>query len=331
MNDQSQYSWVRPYRLAANVALDEPLWENLGLVAVLDAAETCFQTRNCGAQLPPWNPPHGDGDARLREMFGLAGSIGESLTVAAACEVEIELLRREDDHRTEIGQRFFSIAESQELVGVGHRLLNMVVRAMTCHPGLQAHVRSNERLKGPANHEPFSHDRSAWLALNKAATGELDAVVRFTSHRSIRRLAAELAVLVRSSEWEQLEETRGVVFHRSRPESSIVTGIDGKAGYGRELLGHDGQVVGYSYGESLSRYSAGDGRLAHEMTVARRALDRLAATSAAVSVTVLAALEPLTAGRHWCEMRGSGPVKMTHQLIGGAWLEGNCRCCAEAT
>lgn len=325
MSEPVQYGWVIPARLASETPLGAPIWDELGLNPVLDVAKWCYSVRDAGAMLAPDGAPWLEHDRWLRAAFGLAGSVAESLVVCAGCEVEIAVHVRDGDPKTEIASRFFSIASSQELVGVGHRLLNLAQRAICARTDYREALRTsqNKALSQCAEiGDPRSSDRKAWLSLNISSANALRRALRLSSHPSICGMLGELRMLAASEEWRRLDETRGEVFHRSRPESSVSAGLDSGSGFTTLISDPDGHPIGYSVG-TRNRYISGDGRMSHEATVARDGLHRIALSAKKITESLVLAVEPLTEGH-----RSYAGENGLRQHIGRSWDDSRCECCS---
>ena len=107
-------------------------------------------------------------------------------------------------------------------------------------------------------------------------------------HRSVHAMLDELIELATSDEWRMLNEVRGEVFHRSRPESSISSGLDGESGYASAITDHAGKPIGIAVG-GWNRYSGGDTRSDQESAATRaaRPLRRAPGSAATVSLPPL--------------------------------------------
>ncbi len=330
--ESRQYEWMMPRRLAAPGQVRPVLVEVLGLVSVLDTAEWCYRVRSAGRSLPPDAVALDSYSRWLRFAHGLAGSIGESLVVCAGCEVEAAALRATDEPWTEIGERFFSIAASQETIGVGHRLINLVQRALSARGDYRGFMRaSSDRAlsTGASNEDPRTDSRAAWLSLNVTTAQAMKAALRDVPHLSVHRMLDELVDLARSYEWQVLNEVRGEVFHRSRPESSISSGLDGESGYAHAIKDGAGNPIGISVG-GWQRYAGGDTRSQLEAAATRAALDRVAGAVKIITTAFVTAIEPLSCGPRRAEVQPNGRIRTSHQ-IGRRWSEGDCRCCAPST
>lgn len=322
-----QFDWVIADRLAFGGPVDIGTTAGQTLPGrVRDAARACYAVRGLGHHLEPDGVPWARADAWLRVAFGLAGSIAESLSVCAGFDVETQLLRSAPDPRTEIAVRAFSIASSQELIGVGHRLVNLAQRALGARDDYRDRMLNSPdgQLARCAAEEPRSRARAAWLSLNQPTIDAIVNAVGRVSHPSICGVLDELQSVVRSDEWTDLVEIRGEVFHRSRPESSVASGVDATSGYSRLIRDYEGRPVGSAVG-GRQRYGGGDGRMDLEASVVRAALDRLSSSAVIVTTNVAAAVEPLTSGLHQSTM-GNGEVDEFRTHYFASWTESECGC-----
>ncbi len=330
MNEQAH--WVVLGYLAAHGATDvaQPTHEDLDLDGVLDAAKRCADFRSNGRFIAlPVPSAMALRDDPWREVFGLAGSIGESLMLAAGCEIEVEWHRRARGVEAlppqfVVGQRFFSTAELQEVLGVGHRLLNLVLRAVAIEPDLRDCIAAEKALKRwAAVHRPFLDDRRAWESLNATTVGALRQATAHSPHPAIRSLVDALLDLVTSKAWEDLAQSRGRDFHRWRAESSVLAGLDDRSGHIRAVLGPDGTVHGHAFTDLPARYEMADGLEEETAGLARAALIVVAAASDRVLAAMVSAVEPLSRGRLMPESGNLLSVR-----IGGLWDETRCGCCS---
>lgn len=322
-----QANSIQVLRLAVSdpaIHVDLNVLDQLDLAATYDTARVCAGVRDIAHQLP------GESTEALREALGLIGSVHESLIIASGCEVELECHRQVADAdpaagtAMEMARRFFAIAEGNEVLGVGHRLINAVVRAFSVDPALRP-VLATEMRSWADQYQPFDPDRASWLSLNTQTRSKVTKVAATSRHRAIHLLAAELERLEQSHEWQDLSERRGEVFHRSRPESSNVTGVDMGTGYHRTLYDAEGRHVGYSYRTSLNRYADGDHRERMEAQAARAALRAMGNSARRIAIELAAAVEPLTCGR-WAT-RQVGTTHSVQERIGGHWDPSACGCC----
>ena len=307
---------------------ERPSYLDLGLDAVIETAKRCFDVRGRADSATPLNfRSMRLADDPWREIIGLVGSVGESLVLAAGCEVEIELHRRaracgDLPHGMIVGQRFFAEAEGQHVMRVGHSLVNLALRAVAVSPKLRSRIALDAAgAQWCDAHTPFSDDRAAWVSLNKKWATKIQDVVALSSHTAIRNLAAEVAGLQRSDEWRALEETRGGRFHRWRAESSSVAGVDEFSGRTKEIENLEGRVIGHAFGVERTRYSAADGIEESDAVIAHDALARVTTATKAFLAALDSALEPLTEGHLVCNSDG------VHTVIGHVWNPSKCACC----
>ena len=324
----AQLHFVMLRCLAARSAgkLQLPDIADLGLRPVVDVARRCADWRAIGRMLAP-NLEVALADDPWREVFGLIGSIGESLSVGAACEVEVEahrLLRSSGQLPVSmmIAQRFFSIAEAELLVGVAHRLANVVVRALAIDPAIRDAIGAQKVLaKWGGAHRPFSDKRDAWLSFNHYVAKALGAVVASSPHKSTRGLAAVLSTLAAGLQWVGLEENRGQDFHRWRVESSVMAGLDQQGGQVADITNSEGAVVGHAYGGDPVPYTLADGREDHEARISRAALMAVSGAVGEMLGALAVALEPIS---HGSLVYNAGTVE---QNRGRRWDSATCACC----
>jgi hypothetical protein len=243
---ERQAHWLVPSYLAAHGCPNATLasYDDLGLTSVIETSTRCSDFRGHARHLALPMPPMALSDNPWREVFGLAGSIGESLAIAAACEVEVDLHRKAracGDLPPEmiVGQRFFSIAEGHEVLGIGHRLANLVLRGVAIGEGMRDGISAQGKLfqAWAKSHKPFSDARAAWVSFNRSTVDCLTRVVASSPHPALRDLAGALAALHQSAVWMAIDDSRGQDFHRWRAESSVLAGVDQQSGYFREICG----------------------------------------------------------------------------------------------
>jgi len=117
-----------------------------------------------------------------------------------------------------MSQRFFAEAEGTAILGVGHRLANLVVRVLMSDPSYPWGITGLGKLAEafPAK----ARGREHWIELARA--GDLRRVAAACGHEAIERMADALVELRQSDPWVKLEEQRAVDFHRWRDESPYV-------------------------------------------------------------------------------------------------------------
>lgn len=161
---------------------------------------------------------------RWLEIALLFGSVGESVLLAAAAEVEITLLRKAlDDGRLSSGYflalRFFAESQGQVVLSVGHRLTNLVARALM----LDGSYPWGNRPPRAIHHRfiPFSDLPADWIAIEQVP--QLLRIAPDSPHPGHLAMANAIESLHRHQAWRSLTIQRAVDFHRSRPESPFVS------------------------------------------------------------------------------------------------------------
>lgn len=222
------------------------------------------------------------------------------------------------------------------MLSIGHRLVNLVARALMCDPDLQSAIAPRLKKWSDAL-TPFSDDREAWLHLNGTNVGTLRAAISGSPHKSVRSLVEPLRVLTQTPAWQQLHAQRDEDFHRWRKESAHLAGVDKSSGHLRDVLGYDGRVIGKAFGAERAPYTAADGREDDLAKVTREALDLVGGTVEKVVTALEGALEPLSKGqiigRDEYSKQGGGEM-VFHQnefsvylMRPLMWDAADCSCC----
>jgi hypothetical protein len=169
---------------------------------------------------------------RWSELGLLFGSSAEGVLMAATAEVEIVLLRQFVNESGSaggpsgawLGLRFFAESQGQMTLSAGHRLVNMVARALMADPSYPWPAASSAPLRKRILDRPFppySDERSHWLGMEDI--DELVAIANRCPHQSLRTMAAIVGDLRATDQWKRLDEQRGKDFHRAREESPVVS------------------------------------------------------------------------------------------------------------
>ncbi len=328
----SQSGGIVPLYLAAhgapNVAI--PTVAELGLGGAESTAFACFDTRTrvLICMDGPLSSISGRGHIdRWREIAGIWGSLGESIGLSVGARVEVEFLRRaiavgDLPREMILGQRFFSESLGQLILGSGHRLANLVVRMLSESPENLYGINDDPRLGAALT--PFAEDRRAWLSAREVVTRLSKKAA--THHTAVAVIVDTLIALIDSQDWITLDEQRGVYFHRLRPESEVLAGVDKDSGYTRRTLGADGIAICWDSVADFVPYTAADGL--HELVDATTtaAAEQLCSTVDQINEAFYIAIEPLSGGRY----SSSSGRNITQHLIGPAWDPANCACCCEA-
>lgn len=260
---------------------------------------------------------------RFREIAGLFGSMGESLAIAVAVQSEIFLHRiweesGERPKEMEVAERFFVEQLLQIQVSISHRFINLVARLLAS--------RCDWRKLAPTRFEqlattPWSDDREAWLNFGKPVTASLLSWAHKIDHAApgeICKAANDLAI---STEWDALDACRGEDFHRRRPNSSVIRGVDDKSGYQIEVQDLEGRTVGRATQGQFNRYSAGDAILDERTATADNYLIVLLPALETLCELTPRAIEPATYGSHIVRSDGGYTKRI------GEWSDASCSCC----
>lgn len=197
-----------------------PTFEELGL---RELAKVCraWQLHRAGSTF--WELNAGPRPDAWRELPVLMGSTAESALLGGSAQVEIERLRRAmqaGELRKEYGlaQRFFAEAQGQQILGCGHRMANIALRAMMLATGYPWGAAVELSQPTP----PFSDNKGDWIAMSQVS--EYRRAAAASPYPSLALLATVVLDLEGSSQWQRLEDQRGMDFHRGRHESPFVAG-----------------------------------------------------------------------------------------------------------
>jgi hypothetical protein len=220
----------QPRRLATPLLADPPSlpsWADLGLDSVALEAREWFRLRDSVAFLEVaslWYPHQTD---RWTELAGLAGSIGEVVSVACAAEVEAVLLERGIasgalQEPLGMGRRAFGESEGSFVMSAAHKLTNWCARAAMLSPDYPWGWGGSPNCLRQ-RFSVFSENIEQWL-MAKKGTAVADILSR-ARDPGLAQVADALTVFLDSSEWKELSSQRGEDFHRWRYESPYVTAI----------------------------------------------------------------------------------------------------------
>lgn len=321
-----QWSAILLGHLGAYQSIDSgprPTFEELGLGDVWDLVKRCAALRAMANQgLTDPHPGVPLAEDRWRQIGGLFGSISESISLAAACEIEVELNRRSVEDGSIppamiMAGRFFSESQGQTVLGIGHRLANVAVRVLALRWRDEVQTPA---LRGAAN-DPWANDRDSWVSLNPRIARSLSEAAARIPHQSIHDLAAAISSLQASDEWRNLDDQRGEDFHRWRRETSVLAGVDATSGNVSEICDDAGNVIGKQFhlgpGTPYSEF------VGIEEVVSASSHAAMLRVMRAVSDVVDAwekAVEPASLGEHTID---SG--RATRHF--GSWSDSSCGCC----
>lgn len=164
-------------------------------------------------------------------LAGQMASAGEQLALAYAAGVEVALWKESQEVTDveigrEMGMRAMAEAQSLFVIGTGHALVNVTVRALSLRQDLNAMLITTFFAKDAvAAFDPFSSDRSDWLSMNKPTCKKLRKVAKLSESAEIVDLVKPVVSYGLGRTWNELVERRGEDFHRWRPQSHGIQGV----------------------------------------------------------------------------------------------------------
>jgi hypothetical protein len=289
LDDAGQTIAIRLQRLAVPIPKEEvPTFEDVALTPLVEEA-TVWQSLRAHSWFWGWGDLVNMPPARWLEIGELFGSTGESVCLAATAEIEVEILRRAIEGRSihsfyGISQRFLAEAQGTAILGVGHRLANLVVRVLMSDRSYPWGLSELGKLR--VAFPPKAKGQEHWIELARA--GDLRRLAIASNYPSIRRMAEALVALRLSEPWHKLEEQRAVDFHRWRDESPFVA----RAVYSEQPGARTLSVLGSPDPDSAQSRAF----IEAVCSTSRSALGRLLPTLVEVREGWLLAMEELSAG-----------------------------------
>jgi hypothetical protein len=174
---------------------------------------------------------HEDDEGRVYALAGQMASAGEQLSLAHAAAVEVALWREvrakaDHDPAQEMCMRAMAEAQCLFVIGTGHALANVAVRALALDQGLRADL--SKRLRrgsvSPAL-RPFSQDRRDWVSLNPTTCNTIRAVAQSSGVEDVMALIEAVTDFGAGESWRDLSERRGEDFHRWRLQTHGIQGV----------------------------------------------------------------------------------------------------------
>ena len=168
---------------------------------------------------------------RCYELVGLMASAGEQLALAHAAAVEVALWRdvrekAEPDPAHEMSMRAMAEAQSLFVIGTGHGLANLTVRALCLDRKLRADlIKRFTHVGSSPNFGPFSEKPVDWLSMNAKTCKKIRAVAKASAAQEVIKLVEPVATLGKGQPWRDLVARRGEDFHRWRPQSHGIEGV----------------------------------------------------------------------------------------------------------
>ncbi len=234
-----------------------------------------------------------DLENRWREVMGLVGSVAEQTMLVTVTEVEVDYLRRAiaggdlPDGMT-LAQRWFSEQECQSLIAVGHRLMNIVMRAMLLRDDIRTDALDLSRF-GDFIDERDCDERAGWLNLKASSAIALGQVATAHNDEPLQAMCEAVQGLAESDAWTYLEEQRGEDHHRWRRESSHLAGVNSRP------LALDPTAV-RTFGGPPEDYTDADGMEEFVAEIAHNAALELVDTMAVIRQAFYRGAQALTGG-----------------------------------
>jgi hypothetical protein len=166
------------------------------------------------------------GQNRAYELAGLVASAGEQLALARAAAVEVVLWadarrRMRFDAGHEMSMRGMAEAQCLFVIGAGHTLANIAIRALALETDLRCELQRRFR----RSFEPFSDDKRDWQTLNLHVCRNLREVAAIGGDNAVIDEVELIAAFGTGESWDALYERRAVEFHRWRPQTHGIEGV----------------------------------------------------------------------------------------------------------
>ena len=200
---------AKPRKRFADEAMRWQLASQLGSWAEIRAHIN--QTRR-KRTIPPYN--------RLVEVHGVMGAIGEQAGLCWTIEQDAQRVirtarNRGQEHQTVL-LRALAESASHFLLGAAHSLGNLGLRLSLLDTHAAASIQKARPKAG--GFLPGVDDRAAWLTLHEASK-LLSTGTGASTNKYLKRISASIAGLSADQAFKQLDERRGMDYHRRRPQS----------------------------------------------------------------------------------------------------------------
>lgn len=208
---------LRPAQSFIDVVAEAVVWQNASHDADQVAVFALLRSVNSGAALDL-----ADDAERVQELLGIMGGIGEQLVLAWTAQQDAQRLvmtqdnRRSDQHQ--IVLRATAELSSHFLLAVCHGLGNLVLRVVILDETARSELSSKRFFKG-TTFEPYVDERKSWPTFNFNLVRDLEEVTKASNNSDLLAMITELRSLVGNQKFMDLEERRGLDFHRRRPQS----------------------------------------------------------------------------------------------------------------
>jgi len=187
---------------------------------------------------------------RVYALTGQMASAGEqlSLAYAAGCEGALWRDSRKEDSPDPVDEmciRGMGEAQCLFVVGTGHALANVAVRALAVDPTRR--VELGERLgrrSSLPSFDPFSNAKEDYVSMNRETCKAIESVATASGDPELSGLVLPVVEFGRGKSWRDLDERRGEDFHRWRPQTDGIAGVprstpwSGDDGVGMLTIGH---------------------------------------------------------------------------------------------
>lgn len=163
-----------------------------------------------------------DGSNRLIELLGLMGSIGEQAALARAAHMDAQRIaqtaeRRASREHQDLILRAVSETAGHFVLGAGHSLSNLVLRALMFNPAAADEL--NVKFPYAGGFKPNVDEKHGWVSLNHDTVKLYARASRLTANDGMLKMVASLREFEIGSGFRDLEVRRGMDFHRRRPQS----------------------------------------------------------------------------------------------------------------
>lgn len=158
-------------------------------------------------------------------------STGEQLALAIAAEGEVALWldvrdNTKPDAAHEMSMRAMAESQCHFVIGAGHELANVAVRALCLDEVMRERLIKKLRGHGsPPSFSPFSSDKADWVSMNRNTCKKLETAASSGVASEVVALIEPIVAFGTGKAWEALDELRGQNFHRWRPQTHGIVGV----------------------------------------------------------------------------------------------------------
>ncbi|MGB2711889.1 MAG: hypothetical protein WBC33_10265 [Conexibacter sp.] len=197
------------------------------------AAEVALQWQEYATHAHLWEMTatlRGADEGRASELAGLMASTGEQLALALSAAVEVALwvehrATASPDETHEMAMRGMAEAQCHFVVGTGHALANVAVRALALDKTLLVQLAERLKRKDAKPFAPFSENRADWVSFSDGPCKALSAVAESCEQDQVDELIRPITDVGLGRVWRDLCNRRGKDFHRWRPQSHGLQGL----------------------------------------------------------------------------------------------------------